>query len=445
MQPGKETSYKLIIPYRHPQTTLNPKSGDSLGTLALVVYSQLNTVTGGNPVTVSMHGRLLAAHVATPLPCNRSTTEWFNNNRQLHAINSLEARSSRFTPQSDIASSKATLGGSEKDIKPVILPPIPRNDPVPAATSDAAVKLTKAPMDKVKTPRKREKNNALHFEDSTTDLQALCKRSGASCTGSVTLSSSTSYDTETIDIANQILFPNGTGKARADNGSGFIGWFAPMFRGFRGDIRLKIDLQVVPTAANTSYVPIVEGYLTTSQESWGLQGVGTDTLALDASSLLMFQTQPNKYTPRSPNQHWFKMTAAIPEVLEIEIPYSRLSGFSIPAAYSGNMTGDPYGLGVLNFVFACNAPIAVTITYRIYASFGDAARFGIPFMIPRVHTLSGMYPDSWTRSEPPPPLESQDSESDIEIIQPNTTPTVVQQVPKDLESRRVSTIRPSRR
>jgi hypothetical protein len=396
MQPATDTTYNLTIPYRHPQASLNLTAGDSLGTLALMVYQQLANITPSNPVTISLHGHLKGAVVSTPRPCTVAEPGvWFNNNTEIERIQAHEYTKIKFRNQSTVT----------------------ELNPTAPLAQQANSALAKAP-NTISFPashRSKKIYDVQHFEDQSTDLQYLMKAANYSYARTFTTDATLPTSLFFLDIADDILFPSGLGTTEPDNGAGMIGWFGPMYRAFRGDLRLKMIFQLGPSDVQST--ASIHGWVTHAQEAYGQTLVGTIQTGVYTNAHLTFPTSTAApyMTAGTPHGHNFILTDANPEVVEIEIPYSRLVQFTIPSCYGIQNAQDPYGLGTL--VIALNDQYGSTnITCRIYAFLGDAARFGIPWMIPPITIVPKQFPDSWD-IVPGPHAEATPSDTDSDYIE----------------------------
>ncbi len=414
LQPGTNNTYKMVIDYRHPQTSLYLGKGDSLGTLCFIVYYPLATVAGDNPVTISVHARLLNANITTPRPSNiTSSSRMLNSVTQMDAIHEYEDARRAFSPvnaSKRLEETENQLANERRQAETKLLatknmrisimtqsrtmevPPKEINPTVPLENISTATVMSKDPTSSTTSnSRRRDRSNAAHFEDIVTDIQQLSKKFSQAYYTEINLSPGSTI--VPLDIANDLLFSDSTGVAKQYNGSGVHGWFGSVYRAFRGDIRLKFALQV---GVDSGYpLQQIHGYVTTSQEALPIAG----TAATGLLTVAMLTPPPlvvNKnITPLSPNNHYFIISPANPEVVEIEVPYSRLAGFSLVPSYAEVISDDPYGLGVAYIVFDNPSNYNISVYLRVHAAFSDAARFGIPFTIPRVTILPGLVPDSW--------------------------------------------------
>jgi len=412
MHAGRSTSYKMNIQMRHPQAALYLGKGNSLGVLLLVVYSKLATIAGVPPINVMLHATLDNAHVTTPRPCDATvsykTGRDFNTMAQIREINALEDRVtnlgiSRFRTQSAAAPTMDTL------IVPTTITPV--NADIPAVET-ADVSLSKLPNQKVMTDlTTRSVQYASHFEDICTNIDTMCKKYTQATAFVDQIEASLAVD-RVIDIGNEILFANGTGTAAAYNGSGLLGWYGALYRGFRGDIRIKINIRVLPTGGDTP-IPEVYGYVNLDYSKLGFTGQGGAVELFHTNAMLTAPIGPTFLTPGNPHQINFLITPATPEVVELEVPFLHLGQFQIPPSYSGDISQEPYNFGYLNIRLVNSGQEAIIVQTRIFAAFGDAAHFGIPTFIPRVTIVPNQYPDYWsvTPLREPIPI-SVDSDTD---------------------------------
>jgi hypothetical protein len=196
-----------------------------------------------------------------------------------------------------------------------------------------------------------------------------------------------------LDIGNDILFANGNASADAYNGSGLLGWYSPLFRGFRGDVRLKLNIRVLPDGSDP--IPEIYGYLNLDYSKLGRTNQNTGMELFHVNAMLTAPVGPVFLTPGNPHQHNFLITPAVPEIVEIEVPFIHLGQYQLPPCYSGNINQEPYNFGFLNTRFVNSSNNSCTLQVRIFAAIGDAAHFGIPTFIPRVKIINGNYPDFW--------------------------------------------------
>jgi hypothetical protein len=324
--------------------------------------------------------------------------------KQIQSVKNLESASRKFRTQADIETplnapepSKVVADSAlAKDTNPFAIP----NEP-----STLVMKGNKA----------RNINDAMHFEDVAYDLQYLMKKASMSYVKNIMISPSITT-IRTISIADDILFPDGTGTASEKNGGGLIGWFSPIYRGFRGDIRLKIVIQVSDEGGGDE-IPTIHGWASHSQESKGTVDQQTGTVSMYSNANLNFPTtttDPKFFTPAAPHGHTFIISPSVPEIVEITIPYSCLGNFVIPSTYLTSTNQDPYGLGTLILAFNSDSSAGHSIILRIYSFLDDAARFGIPWMVPKVQILPLNFPDYYGEPTAEGPLRPNNSPTNSE-------------------------------
>jgi len=421
MKAGLTTTYKMNVQMIHPQSALYLAAGDSLGTLLLVVYSQQPTIVGAPAINVLLHATLDNAHVTTPLPCldglHERPPHMLNKMSQIAEINELEESVARIKI-AKVRTQASTATAPTLDTVSVPTQMNPTNTPIPTQQPQAVV-LGKLPNQKITSSiSSRGTKVAPHFEDIVYDINTLCKKySNASI-----VSAATEPDNAVnfyMDVANTICFPDGTGRSNPNNGGGLIGWYAPLFRGFRGDVRIKACIRIEPVVPGTQVEAY--GYVNMAYGRLGTTGIGSGLEAFDANAMLTLPIGPPYMTPSNPHQHNFIVTTAIPEWLEIEIPYVHLGQFMIPPSYSGFINGEPYSLGTLNWRFVATS--ACIIIVRTFVALGDAAHFGLPTTLPRISVVTGNYPDYYPPVPPVPTVRVKqtkqpltDTDDDFETI-----------------------------
>jgi hypothetical protein len=422
---GRSTTYKMSCQLRHPQAALFLGRGNSMGTLALIVYAPLATIAGVPNVNVMLHATLDNAHVTTPRPNltpNLIASRYKNLNKMsdIKKIREMEqechekfhARFNRLKTNSgtmQVSSLSTAIAPTNPDL------PLQVDDPITIAKDPGT---SSQPV-----PHGRARDTVQHFEDIEYSISALTKKYVHANVFIDNIGEGVPSVARRVDIGNQLLFANGTGTSEAFNGSGLIGWYGALFRAFRGDIRIKIQFRVTPTTPDAP-IPEVFGYVTANFPRLGTtgSGIGAGGAVLATNSMLIDPaTLPSpKLTPANPHQHSFAVTPAIPEVVEIEIPYVHLGQFQLPPSYSGEINQEPYNFGFLDYVLATNSSANVQVQSRFFVALGDSAHFGIPTFLPRVQIVTGNYPDFW--AAPGSEVESSDidvlSESEEEYIKP---------------------------
>jgi hypothetical protein len=379
LQPHTSDNNRMKISFIHPQVTLNVADGDSLGTLIVVVYSQLSNIPDTFPVNLSFHGSIADAAVFVPRPSGLTSSKGWTAFR--------------------------TESGGEKKI-------ILANPTISGMGQRPAVSLAKDASESTPSmPFKGKyhigRQNLPHFEDTSNDIRALCKRVTPAWLGIVNVVANEPA-LLTLDLANEILFPDGTGVARNNNGTGFIGYFAPLYRFNRGDWRLKIVVQ----RREVTQVQPIQGWITISYPEGTVQP-GTGYLV--NTPMLTLNTAAFKYTPRGPNGHYFTLSDAQPYVLEVEVPRDSISQISINPAYSGAINVEPYTLGDINMVFRSTENESLDI--RVYASFADATTFGELWTLPRLVINTGNYPDGYQPGTLRRVASETEDYSDIEVVE----------------------------
>jgi len=354
------------------------------------------------------------AHVTTPRPCGAGPVDYtrpgraLNNMSQIAEIRALEDRVanlglSRFLKTESGIGAPATM-----DTVAVPQSETAMNPDAPSS-EHAAVTLGKLPGQTVKTDlHTRSVYYAPHFEDLQLQIDLMCKKYAPSATFVTNVGAGTAEDL-IIDIGNDLLFADGDGITRAYNGSGLLGWYAALFRGFRGDIRIKLNIRVLPS--NTAQpIPEIYGYLNVDYSKLGRTGQNTGGELFHVNAMLTAPLGPELLTPGNPHMHNFIISPAIPEWVEIEVPFIHLGQFQLPPSYSGAINQEPYNFGFLNLRYVNSGASDVVLQTRAFCAFGDAAHFGIPTFIPRVRIVPGNYPDFWGSIAP---LEN---DSTIEVI-----------------------------
>jgi len=200
-----------------------------------------------------------------------------------------------------------------------------------------------------------------------------------------------------VNIANELLFADGTGTGTPTVGGGVLAWYAHLYRAWRADIRLKLVFETIPADPSLP-APRVFGWVSHAQPSWGTTDIGSSLGATSASAMLgIYGGEAPFPQPSQMHSHNFIISDAIPEIVEVEIPYSRLSQFSLPPSYSGDLTQDPYGAGFLTISLFNSSTTTINAIMRVYASLGDAGRFGIPTFLPPLTIIPDQFPDQWQR------------------------------------------------
>lgn len=382
IEPKMDSDVKIQIPFIHPQTFLNLAAGDSLGTLLAIVYDQTPALAGVGPMTISMHSSITEGRVFGPRPCGDTSNH----------ISSGDG----FRVQSKV---------THKANAPVV-----QAAPRPTTTLG-------------KNPNKRENKNIKgtrafveHFEDRVDDIQELIKKFAPAAVVEFAITNSEGTFRQDFDVANDLLWPDGQGMTeRPWNGCGFLGYFGSLYRGFRGDIRLKFTFQIL-AAPGVELPPdaSIFGAITYNAPTKPT-AVSTGGAFLETTTGLvtMLGSGPPFCSPRAPHMHRFICTPQIPEIVEVELPALQLGQFSVIASYSGDQANPPYAMGEVSVYLRSSAASPLHVCMSVAAAAGDAARFGIPWMLPTLRTTTGNYPDGWNTE--PSPLDDDDS---IEIISP---------------------------
>jgi len=361
----------MDMTFVHPQTTLNILGGDTLGTLVFIVYAQLSNIPGVLPVTISCFGMINGSQNYLIRPCGPPVvTGWAQSSTSTTSIQA-----------------NPTVVGTKQNLNGV---------------------LAKDPQREFGGTMKKVyhsgRHDVPHFEDTSDDLRSLFKRVAPAWTANIDLTQSVQYNL-TLDIANDILFPNGEGvNGKSYNGCGLIGWYSPFYRYTRGDTRIKVIIQHAETEGDTQ----LHGWATAVFPG---TSVAPGANLLDAAPMLD-EVPTNHTSPRGVNGVYFISTTAVPYVLEVEVPRVALPAFTLIPAYSKTIAAEAYAMG--SFRLSLMPSFSGTIRLKIYASFADATTMGGPWMLPNISIITGNYPDHWLAPVPP---TAEESDSDMEVIQ----------------------------
>jgi hypothetical protein len=280
-------------------------------------------------------------------------------------------------------------------------PPVPTqlNDAL-AISKDSNEAITMAAVSYSRT-------EVAHFEDIQYDGQELCKKF-VMCGVQTVPILGTGSTIVRLSVAD-LLFPDGTGTSVPYNGNGWIGWLAPLYAAFRGDIRFKLQVQVQATEGtpdvDSPLAMQLHGVVMFNPLPYGTASVGTD-LSLIQINAMLEATSVSSLSAGMPQMTQFIITEAHPELVEFEVPYLQLGNFMKPTAYAPTTTaGEPYSLGEIQIVLQpCLLGtvefLSTNVIIKVFAAFGDAARFGVPYTIPTVTIVPGLFPDFYPALPP---------------------------------------------
>jgi len=248
---------------------------------------------------------------------------------------------------------------------------------------------------------KYTRTEVAHFEDIQYNGQELCKKFVMCGVQTVPIQGNDATILR-LSVAD-LLFPNGEGTSIPYNGNGWIGWLAPLYAAFRGDIRFKFQIQVQALeGSDDSISPMamqLHGVVMFNPLPYGTSSIGSDLSLIQINAMLEGGSLRG-LRAGMPQMTQFIITEAHPELVEFEIPYLQLGNFMKPTGYAPTSTaGEPYSLGEIAIIMQpcllglTSAPLGVDAIIKVFAAFGDAARFGVPYTIPTVTIARGLYPD----------------------------------------------------
>ncbi len=413
---GRSTTYKMSCQLRHPQAALYLSKGNSMGCLLLTVYAPLATIAGVPNVNVMLHATLDNAHVTTPRPntTGNPVARRYGVLNQITSLKKIRIMEQECQEHQYNRLNRVKTNSGVMQVENVSTAIAPTNPDLPLQVDDPIVIAKNPGTSSQPIPHGRARDTVQHFEDQVYSISAMTKKYTHANVFIDQIGNGVPYVARRVDIGNELLFANGTGTAEPFNGSGLIGWYGALFRAFRGDIRIKIQFRVTPLLPDAP-IPEVFGYVTANFPRLGTvgSGIGAGGAVLATNSMLVdpgFLPAP-KITPANPHQHSFAVTPAIPEVVELEIPYVHLGQFQLPPSYSGEINEEPYNFGFLDYVLATNSSSNVQVQSRFFVAFGDAAHFGIPTFLPNVQIVTGNYPDFWAA-----PGGTDEDTTDIDVI-----------------------------
>lgn len=385
VEPHSDATNLLTLKFIHPQEYLNLKNGDSIGTLLLMVYSQLDaTTTAQPPVDIMLSTSTQESEVFTPRPCVAAPEEGLKTWVQ-YKTQSKTTVTSRLNAKKAPVAAKSNVNVGGVDHAKVETKSFPKTKAIPSEIPDT-IFLGKAPSQQ--DTLEYSDSSFAHMEDTNPNLQELIKKFSSSLVISVEANANTPTQIE-IDVLNDLIFPAGQagGNKLCKYGSGFLGWYGSMFRGFRGDIRAVIVAQIRDNNNDVINTHFAINYDTLKQEG----GFGTDhDYSIGATGLF---PDSNTYgTPRLPSTHYTILSNAEQEVMKLEIPMTTLGGFSIPPVFTSHPY-EPYSSGALNISLQHDNKDTVIMQLSVFTAAADAATLGIPWMIPRITGTYNQHPD----------------------------------------------------
>ena len=210
LRAGDNGTVQMKIQYRHMKTSLKINRGDSLGSLVFIVYSPMQSVAGWQDVKLSIYASFDNA-VLTTLTLSNPTPLQLQSGSQQEVAENIQV------------------------YNPTTVLDVREGPPVGVAKSFGS--------------EKRSRGNVPHFEDVNMDVMELCKRFSPIAYELLPIPGG-QQRTFDFELSNA-LFPDGSGTSSTGDqspfGGGMTGWFASLYRAFRGDIRLKISIQITQT------------------------------------------------------------------------------------------------------------------------------------------------------------------------------------------------------